>query len=204
MSDSEHGKSEKFQWTAEQDQKPERAIVLVPEFHGEQVRSREARLEEAVSLARAISLEVVDAGVVPIRTIKPATLFGSGKVDEITGIIKSSEIGLAIIDHAISPKQQQNLEKEWNCKVLDRTGLILEIFGERAQTKEGTLQVELAHLNYQKGRLVRAWTHLERQRGALGFVGGPGETQIEADRRLIQERINKLERDLAKVKKTRR
>lgn len=203
MSDSEHGKSEKFQWTAEQDQKPERAIVLVPEFHGEQVRSREARLEEAVSLARAISLEVVDAGVVPIRTIKPATLFGSGKVDEITGIIKSSEIGLAIIDHAISPKQQQNLEKEWNCKVLDRTGLILEIFGERAQTKEGTLQVELAHLNYQKGRLVRAWTHLERQRGALGFVGGPGETQIEADRRLIQERINKLERDLAKVKKTR-
>lgn len=203
MSDSEHGKSEKFQWTAEEDQKPERAIVLVPEFHGEQVRSREARLEEAVSLARAISLDVVDAGVIPIRTIKPATLFGSGKVDEITGIIKSSEIGLAIIDHAISPKQQQNLEKEWNVKVLDRTGLILEIFGERAQTKEGALQVELAHLNYQKGRLVRAWTHLERQRGALGFVGGPGETQIEADRRLIQERINKLERDLEKVKKTR-
>lgn len=203
MSNSEHGKSEKFQWTAEEDQKPERAIVLVPEFHGEQVRSREARLEEAVSLARAISLDVIDAGVIPIRTIKPATLFGSGKVDEITGIIKSSEIGLAIIDHAISPKQQQNLEKEWNVKVLDRTGLILEIFGERAQTKEGTLQVELAHLNYQKGRLVRAWTHLERQRGALGFVGGPGETQIEADRRLIQERINKLERDLEKVKKTR-
>ena len=203
MSDSEHGKSDKFQWTAEEDQKPERAIVLVPEFHGNQVRSREARLEEAVSLARAISLEVIDAGVVPIRTIKPSTLFGSGKVDEIAGIIKTSEIGLAIIDHAISPKQQQNLEKEWNVKVLDRTGLILEIFGERAQTKEGTLQVELAHLNYQKGRLVRAWTHLERQRGALGFVGGPGETQIEADRRLIQERINKLERDLEKVKKTR-
>ena len=203
MSDSEHGKSEKFQWTAEEDQKPERAIVLVPEFQGEQDRSREARLEEAVGLARAISLEVVDAGVIPIRTIKPSTLFGSGKIDEIMGIIKSSEIGLAIIDHAISPKQQQNLEKAWNCKVLDRTGLILEIFGERAQTKEGTLQVELAHLNYQKGRLVRTWTHLERQRGALGFVGGPGETQIEADRRLIQERINKLERDLAKVKKTR-
>lgn len=203
MSNSENGKSEKFQWTAEEDQKPERAIVLVPEFHGDQVRSREARLEEAVSLARAISLDVIDAGVIPVRTIKPATLFGSGKVDEITGIIKSSEIGLAIIDHAISPKQQQNLEEEWNCKVLDRTGLILEIFGERAQTKEGTLQVELAHLNYQKGRLVRAWTHLERQRGALGFVGGPGETQIEADRRLIQERINKLERDLEKVKKTR-
>ena len=203
MSDSEHGKSEKFQWTAEEDQKPERAIVLVPEFQGHQERSREARLEEAVGLARAISLDVVDAGVIPIRTIKPPTLFGSGKVDEITGIIKSSEIGLAIIDHPISPKQQENLEKAWNCKVLDRTGLILEIFGERAQTKEGILQVELAHLNYQKGRLVRTWTHLERQRGALGFVGGPGETQIEADRRLIQERINKLERDLAKVKKTR-
>jgi len=203
LSNSEDGKSEKFQWTAEEDQKPERAIVLVPEFHGQQERSREARLEEAVGLARAISLEVVDAGVVPVKSPKPATLFGSGKVDEITGIIKSSEIGLAIIDHAISPKQQQNLEKAWNCKVLDRTGLILEIFGERAQTKEGTLQVELAHLNYQKGRLVRSWTHLERQRGALGFIGGPGETQIEADRRLIQERINKLERDLAKVKKTR-
>jgi GTP-binding protein HflX len=203
LSDSEHGKSEKFQWTAEEDQKPERAIVLVPEFQGHQDRSREARLEEAVGLARAISLEVVDAGVIPIRTIKPSTLFGSGKVDEITGIIKSSEIGLAIIDHPISPKQQQNLEEAWHCKVLDRTGLILEIFGARAQTKEGTLQVELAHLNYQKGRLVRTWTHLERQRGALGFVGGPGETQIEADRRLIQERINKLERDLAKVKKTR-
>lgn len=203
MSNSEVGKTDKFQWTAEEDQKPERAIVLVPEFHGKQDRSREARLEEAVGLARAISLEVVDAGVVPIKTPKPATLFGSGKIDEITGIIKSMDIGLAIIDHAISPKQQQNLEKAWNCKVLDRTGLILEIFGERAQTKEGTLQVELAHLNYQKGRLVRSWTHLERQRGALGFIGGPGETQIEADRRLIQERINKLERDLAKVKKTR-
>jgi len=203
LSNSEDGKSEKFQWNAEEDQKPERAIVLVPEFHGQQERSREARLEEAVGLARAISLEVIDAGVVPIKSPKPATLFGSGKIDEITGIIKSSAIGLAIIDHAISPKQQQNLEKAWNCKVLDRTGLILEIFGERAQTKEGTLQVELAHLNYQKGRLVRSWTHLERQRGALGFIGGPGETQIEADRRLIQERINKLERDLAKVKKTR-
>ncbi|KAG1700579.1 Trk system potassium uptake protein TrkA [Nymphon striatum] len=188
----------------------DRVVILALSEHvhdveqmGHQDRSREARLEEAVGLARAISLEVVDAGVIPIRTIKPSTLFGSGKVDEITGIIKSSEIGLAIIDHPISPKQQQNLEEAWHCKVLDRTGLILEIFGARAQTKEGTLQVELAHLNYQKGRLVRTWTHLERQRGALGFVGGPGETQIEADRRLIQERINKLERDLAKVKKTR-
>ena len=203
MSDSENGKSEKFQWTAEEDQKPERAIVLVPEFHGQQDRSREARLEEAVGLARAISLDVVDASVLPVRTPKPATLFGSGKVNEIADIIKQYEIGLAIVDHPISPKQQENLEKAWNCKVLDRTGLILEIFGERAQTKEGVLQVELAHLNYQKGRLVRTWTHLERQRGALGFVGGPGETQIEADRRLIQERINKIERDLAKVKKTR-
>ena len=203
MSDPEKGKSEKFQWTAEEAQKPERAIVLVPEFQENHERSREARLEEAVGLARAIALDVVDAGVISIKVPKPATLFGSGKVEEITGIIKSSDIGLAIIDHSISPKQQQNLEKAWNCKVLDRTGLILEIFGERAQTKEGTLQVELAHLNYQKGRLVRSWTHLERQRGGLGFVGGPGETQIEADRRLIQERINRLERDLAKVRRTR-
>lgn len=203
MTEPSKGKPEKFQWTAEEAQKPERAIVLVPEFADARERSRASRVEEAVGLARAISLEVVESGVIPIKAIAPATLMGKGKVEEITGIIKSNDIGLAIIDHAISPKQQQNLEKAWNCKVLDRTGLILEIFGERAQTKEGRLQVELAHLNYQKGRLVRSWTHLERQRGGLGFVGGPGETQIEADRRLIQERINRLERDLDKVKRTR-
>lgn len=203
MSDPETGRAGKFQWTAEEEQKPERALVLVPDFDAPNERSRNARLEEAIGLANAISLDVVESGIVPIKQIKPATLMGSGKVEEITGLIKVNHIGLVIIDHAISPKQQQNLEKAWNCKVLDRTGLILEIFGERAQTKEGRLQVELAHLNYQKGRLVRSWTHLERQRGGLGFVGGPGETQIEADRRMIQERINRLERDLEKVRKTR-
>lgn len=203
MSDRKKGASEKFAWEAAEAQKPERAIVLVPVFSELNPRNNEARLEEAIGLARAISLDVIESGIIPIKVIKPATLFGSGKVDEITGIIKSSDIGLAIIDHAISPKQQQNLEKAWNCKVLDRTGLILEIFGERAQTKEGRLQVELAHLTYQKGRLVRTWTHLERQRGGLGFVGGPGETQIEADRRMIQTRINSLQRELEKVRRTR-
>jgi len=171
LSDRKTGSSEKFAWEAEHDQKPERAIVLVPVFAELNPRNNNARLEEAIGLANAISLDVIESGIIPIKAIKPATLFGSGKVDEITGIIKSSDIGLAIIDHAISPKQQQNLEEAWNCKVLDRTGLILEIFGERAQTKEGTLQVELAHLNYQKGRLVRSWTHLERQRGGLGSTG---------------------------------
>ncbi len=203
MVDSEKGRNNKFQWTAEEAQKPERAIVLVPEFNEPNPRSRDARLEEASGLARAINLDVIEVGAVAIKKPVSATLLGSGKVEEITGVIKAQDIGLAIIDAPITPKQQQNLEKAWNCKVLDRTGLILEIFGERAQTKEGRLQVELAHLNYQKGRLVRSWTHLERQRGGLGFVGGPGETQIEADRRLIQERINRLRADLEKVRRTR-
>ena len=193
----------RFQWTAEEAQRPERAIVIVPDFGEENARSLAARVDEASGLALAINLEIVETGVVTIKKIAPATLIGSGKVDEIAGIIKTSDVGLAIIDHQISPKQQQNLEKTWNCKVLDRTGLILEIFGARAQTKEGRLQVELAHLKYQKGRLVRSWTHLERQRGGLGFVGGPGETQIEADRRMLQEKINRLEKDLEKVRKTR-
>ncbi|MEO0329669.1 MAG: GTPase HflX [Pseudomonadota bacterium] len=177
--------------------------MLVPDTGTENERSRTARLEEACGLALAINLNVVDQGIVSVSTIKPGTFFGSGKVEEIAGLVKAQEIGLAIIDNTISPKQQQNLEKAWNCKVLDRTALILEIFGERAQTKEGRLQVELAHLNYQKGRLVRSWTHLERQRGGLGFIGGPGETQIETDRRLIQERINRIEKELVKVKRTR-
>ena len=177
--------------------------MLVPEFAVTTERSRESRLEEATGLAQAIKLNVVESGIVSIRRTRPATLFGKGKVEEIAGIVKTARAGLVIVDHALAPVQQQNLEKDWNCKVLDRTGLILEIFGDRAQTKEGTLQVELAHLNYQKSRLVRSWTHLERQRGGLGFVGGPGETQIEADRRMIQERINNLERDLEKVRKTR-
>jgi len=203
LANAKKGRSAKFQWTAEEAQKPERAFVIVPELSEDTQRSREAKLEEAKGLARAISLDIVEADTVSIKRVTPATLIGSGKVKELAGIIAQRDVGLAIIDHAITPKQQQNLEKAWNCKVLDRTALILEIFGERAQTKEGRLQVELAHLNYQKGRLVRSWTHLERQRGGLGFVGGPGETQIEADRRMIQERINRLERDLEKVRKTR-
>lgn len=203
MTEAGKGDSSRFQWTAEEAQRPERAIVLVPEFHQPEQRSREARLEEAVGLALAINLDVVDAGIIPIKKAVPATLMGKGKLEEIAGQVKALDVGVAIVDHAISPKQQQNLEKAWNCKVLDRTGLILEIFGERAQTKEGRLQVELAHLNYQKGRLVRTWTHLERQRGGLSFVGGPGETQIEADRRMIQERINRLEKELEKVRRTR-
>ncbi len=139
----------------------------------------------------------------PLAQIKPATFLGKGKVEEIAGIVRAEEAGLVFVDGALSPVQQRNLEKAWGAKVVDRTGLILEIFGERARTKEGTLQVELAHLNYQKSRLVRSWTHLERQRGGFGFLGGPGETQIEADRRQIGERIGRIERDLERVTRTR-
>jgi GTP-binding protein HflX len=168
------------------------------------VRSAEAKLDEVVGLARAIDLDVLQSGIVPVSEIRPATYIGSGKVTEIAGLIKSLEAGLAVMDCALSPVQQRNLEKAWNAKVLDRTGLILEIFGRRARTREGALQVELAHLNYQKSRLVRSWTHLERQRGGFGFLGGPGETQLEADRRLIEERIARLEVELDKVKRTRK
>jgi GTP-binding protein HflX len=168
------------------------------------VRDSEARLEEAEGLARAIDLTVVDALVAPIAQIRPATYLGKGKVEEVLGLIKGNDIELVVMDCALSPIQQRNLEKAWGAKVLDRTGLILEIFGRRAKTKEGALQVELAHLNYQRSRLVRSWTHLERQRGGFGFMGGPGETQIEADRRLIQERITRLESELKKVQATRR
>jgi len=168
------------------------------------VRDSDARLEEAKGLARAIDLTVVDALVAPVAQIRPATFLGKGKVEEILGLIKGNDIELVVMDGALSPIQQRNLEKAWNTKVLDRTGLILEIFGRRAKTKEGALQVELAHLNYQRSRLVRSWTHLERQRGGFGFMGGPGETQIEADRRLIQERITRLENELKKVQATRR
>ncbi|MEL6504525.1 MAG: GTPase HflX [Pseudomonadota bacterium] len=170
-------------------------------------RTEQSRLEEAEGLARAIDLEIVHSGTVPLAKIKPGNLFGTGKVEELKGLIAALHAGLVIVDHALTPVQQRNLEKEWNAKVLDRTGLILEIFGARAQTKEGRLQVELAHLNYQKGRLVRSWTHLERQRGggggSGGFLGGPGETQIESDRRQLQERVNKLEKELEKVRRTR-
>jgi GTP-binding protein HflX len=168
------------------------------------MRSAEARLDEAVGLARAIDLDVLQSGIVPVAAIRPATFIGTGKVEEIAGLIKSVEAGLAVIDCALSPVQQRNLEKAWNAKVVDRTGLILEIFGRRARTREGTLQVELAHLTYQKSRLVRSWTHLERQRGGFGFLGGPGETQIETDRRLIEERIARIETELDKVKRTRK
>jgi GTP-binding protein HflX len=167
-------------------------------------RSAEARLDEAVGLARAIDLDVLESGIVPVAAVRPATYIGSGKVEEIAGLIKSLKAGLVVMDCALSPVQQRNLEKAWNAKVLDRTGLILEIFGRRARTRDGTLQVELAHLTYQKSRLVRSWTHLERQRGGFGFLGGPGETQLEADRRLIEERIARLEAELDKVKRTRK
>jgi GTP-binding protein HflX len=168
------------------------------------VRDNDARLDEAAGLARAIDLDVVEAVLTPISQIRPATYLGKGKVEEIVGLIAAHEADLVVMDCALSPIQQRNLEKAWNAKVLDRTGLILEIFGRRAKTREGTLQVELAHLNYQRSRLVRSWTHLERQRGGFGFMGGPGETQIEADRRLIGERITKLEAELKKVQATRR
>ncbi len=184
-----------------------RALVLVPVLKARPHagdRDRDARLEEAVGLARAIDLEVVAGVAVPLASPRPATLFGSGKVEEIGERVKAEAIGLVVVDGVLSPVQQRNLERAWKIKVIDRTGLILEIFGERAQTSEGTLQVELAHLNYQKSRLVRSWTHLERQRGGFGFLGGPGETQIEADRRMIEERIARIERDLADVVTRRR
>ncbi|MEX1060538.1 MAG: GTPase HflX [Methyloceanibacter sp.] len=166
-------------------------------------RSSQARLEEAVGLAAAIDLEIMANGLVPVPSPRPATLFGSGKVEELKGLVRAEEAGLVIVDHPLTPVQQRNLERAWEVKVLDRTGLILEIFGERARTREGRLQVELAHLVYQKSRLVRSWTHLERQRGGFGFLGGPGETQIEADRRIIGERIDVIRKELEQVRRTR-
>jgi GTP-binding protein HflX len=185
-----------------------RAIVIVPELARRTAsalprRSAEARLEEAVGLARAIDLEVAESGIVPLVAIRPATYLGKGKVEEIAGLVLAAKAGLVFVDCALSPVQQRNLEKAWNAKVVDRAGLILEIFGQRARTREGALQVEHAHLTYQKSRLVRSWTHLERQRGGFGFLGGPGETQIEADRRQIEERIRRIENELEKVKRTR-
>lgn len=167
------------------------------------LRSPEARLEEAVGLGLAIDLEPIHTEIVTVADPKPATLIGAGKIAELAEIIAEEKIDLVVVDHPLTPVQQRNLEKELKAKVLDRTGIILEIFGRRARTKEGTLQVELAHLNYQKGRLVRSWTHLERQRGGAGFMGGPGETQIESDRRMLQEKIVRLKRELETVKRTR-
>ncbi len=182
-----------------------RAFVLLPtrKRATSQRRTPEARLEEAVGLAHAIHLDIVKAEIVTLDAPRPATLFGKGKVEELAERLKQENIELAIIDGQLSPGQQRNLERAWKVKVLDRTGLILEIFGERARTREGRLQVDLAHLSYQKSRLVRSWTHLERQRGGVGFLGGPGETQIESDRRALQEKITRLEQDIAKVKRTR-
>ncbi|MEO8301268.1 MAG: GTPase HflX [Rhizomicrobium sp.] len=167
------------------------------------LRDAKARLDEAVGLTAAIHLNVVVAEIAPLARPIPATLLGSGKVDEIAILAKTHEPDVIIVNAHLSPVQQRNLEKAWNSKVLDRTAVILEIFGERAATREGRLQVELAHLNYQRSRLVRSWTHLERQRGGFGFLGGPGESQIESDRRLIAERIVRIKAELEKVKRTR-
>jgi GTPase len=166
-------------------------------------RAPAARLDEAVGLTRAIDLDVAQAGIVMLGAVRPATYLGKGKVQEFAGLVKTHEAGIVVMDCALSPVQQRNLEKAWGAKVLDRTGLILEIFGRLARTREGALQVEHAHLTYQKSRLVRSWTHLERQRGGFGFLGGPGETQLEADRRMIEERLAKIEAELGKVKRTR-
>ena len=185
--------------------KPTRAMVLHPEIKS-QVRMREPELAlaEAVSLAHALpGLDVVDDRIVRLPKAHPGMLFGSGKVEELGEVITQAEIDLVLIDGPVTPVQQRNLERAWKVKLLDRTGLILEIFADRARTREGVLQVELAALSYQRTRLVRAWTHLERQRGGLGFVGGPGETQIEADRRAIDTQMVRLRRQLAKVTRTR-
>jgi len=190
-----------------------RAVVAVPIRKGAETQPQghlqsyltpTERLSEAVGLSKAIGLEVCYAGIVPLTQMRPATLFGPGKVEEIGAILQAENAGIVIIDHAVTPIQQRNLENAWNAKVLDRTGLILEIFAERARSKAGRLQVELARLTYQKSRLVRSWTHLERQRGGFGFLGGPGETQIEADRRAIGDRIDSIRNELGVVERTRR
>ena len=182
-----------------------RAWVLHPDLKTNHARREaEPALEEAVSLAAALpDLEVVGADVVRLQRVQPGMLFGKGKIDELNATMKAADVELVLIDGPVTPVQQRNLEKAWGVKLLDRTGLILEIFSDSARTSEGVLQVEMAALSYQRTRLVRAWTHLERQRGGLGFVGGPGETQIEADRRAIDEQLNRLRKQLTKVVKTR-
>ena len=179
-------------------------MLAVPEVSGSGVRrSLEARVEEAAGLAEAIGIRIVARKAFRVRSPRAATLLGKGQVEEIAQAAKEQGAGLLIVDAALTPIQQKNLEDETGTKAIDRTGLILEIFGERAATAEGRLQVELAHLDYQAGRLVRSWTHLERQRGGFGFLGGPGETQIEADRRLIRDRMARIRRELEQVKRTR-
>jgi GTP-binding protein HflX len=186
--------------------RPTRAAVILPWERADRqdaARAAEARLAEAVGLAASIGLVVVHTAILPLRTRRPSMLLGEGQAASQGQALRDASVTVAIVDTALSPVQQRNLEREWGCKVIDRTGLILDIFGERAQTREGTLQVELAHLEYQRSRLVRSWTHLERQRGGFGFLGGPGETQIEADRRLIGDRIVRLKKDLEQVRRTR-
>lgn len=184
----------------------ERCLVIHPYLKNKSNiggREPEARLAEIVGLAKAIDLDITASEIVGLPQIRSNTYFGKGTLERLDSIIKANDLGLAIIDAHLSPVQQRNIERAWDCKVLDRTGIILEIFGERARTKEGSLQVELAHMTYQRSRLVRSWTHLERQRGGAGFMGGPGETQIEVDRCLIDQRIVKLKRQLKDVKRTR-
>jgi GTP-binding protein HflX len=185
---------------------PTRAAVILPwEKPGRHDASRaaEAQVAEAVGLAASIGLVAVHTAILPLRTRKSSTLLGEGQVENVGVAIKAEHVDVAVVDAQLSPVQQRNLERAWACKVIDRTGLILDIFGERARTREGILQVELAHLDYQRSRLVRSWTHLERQRGGFGFLGGPGETQIEADRRLIGDRIVRLKKELEQVRRTR-
>jgi len=179
-----------------------RAVVVYPDLGGSS-RDADARLDETAGLALAIGIEVAERAALRIRAPKPGTLIGSGQVEALAETVAANDLTLAVFDAALTPVQQRNLETGLGCKVIDRTGLILEIFGERARTAEGRLQVELAHLDYQAGRLVRSWTHLERQRGGFGFLGGPGETQIEADRRLIRDRMARLKRELDSVSRTR-
>jgi len=182
----------------------ERAIVLHPlRDRGDQLREPQSRLDEAAGLARALDLVVAEAAISPLRTSTPATLFGKGRVEAVGERVRALDVHVVVVDDALTPVQQRNLEKAWNVKVVDRTGLILEIFARRARTREGKLQVELARLSYERSRLVRTWTHLERQRGGFGFLGGPGETQIEADRRLLAERMAKLKAELVDVRRTR-
>lgn len=179
-----------------------RTVIVLPD-QGDAARDAEARLEETAGLAMAIGLDVVERVALRVRAPKPATLIGSGQVEQVAQQVRMEEAQLVVFDASLTPVQQRNLETALEAKVIDRTGLILEIFGERAATAEGRLQVELAHLDYQAGRLVRSWTHLERQRGGFGFLGGPGETQIEADRRMIRDRMARLRRELDQVSRTR-
>jgi GTP-binding protein HflX len=190
--------------TIDREAPPQRAIVIHPDREERgSARSAEARLEEAVGLALALDLVVVERRIAPLRRLTPATLFGKGKTAEIGELCEAVEADVVVVDDQLTPVQQRNLEKAWQAKVVDRTGLILEIFARRARTREGRLQVELARLSYERSRLVRTWTHLERQRGGFGVMGGPGETQIETDRRLLAEKIGKLKRDLVEVRRTR-